>query len=183
MNRNQWITIAVAAVNLVLIALFPPFDWLSSTTRGTPVFAGFGFAFTEHGHQQLNWSFLQLEFFVVLANAAIAWLLLRTRPARARRWDGQKIVLAGVALNLLLILLFPPMQRTAALVRAILPSFDGFYFVLGHHPDLAIVTNLLYLEVLFVLVNGALLYLLFNRSRPVVLTASDRARMAAELRR
>jgi carbon-monoxide dehydrogenase large subunit len=36
MNKLQWITLAVAAINLALIALFPPFDYLPPTAAEVP---------------------------------------------------------------------------------------------------------------------------------------------------
>jgi hypothetical protein len=45
----------------------------------------------------------------------------------------------------------------------VLPSFQGFYFIFQAGPMLSIVTPLLYLEVMFVLFNGAILWLLFKR--------------------
>jgi hypothetical protein len=44
-----------------------------------------------------------------------------------------------------------------------LPSFQGFYFILMAGPKLIIVTPILYLEAIFVLFNGAALWLMFNR--------------------
>jgi hypothetical protein len=46
-----------------------------------------------------------------------------------------------------------------------LPSFDGFYFIFGDHGKRTIVTQLLYLEVIFVLTNGAIMWLLFRKTK------------------
>ena len=70
MNRHQWITLAVAAANLLLVGLFPPFDYLSTARSVAPAFDGFGFVFAEQSNRALNSSFLQLEMLVILANAA-----------------------------------------------------------------------------------------------------------------
>ncbi|MBK8121874.1 MAG: hypothetical protein IPK39_24140 [Sulfuritalea sp.] len=66
------------------------------------------------GSQQnriLNADFLTLEIMVVLINACIGLLLLRNPPARKRQLPGgnrrQRVVLSLVALNLVLVLLFP----------------------------------------------------------------------------
>jgi hypothetical protein len=184
-NKHQWITLGVAAANMALILLFPPFDYTSPTRASVPIFDGFYFVFNDNAPRTVNSSFLQIELFVVLVNTAIAWLLLRDAPEQqnSQRVDWQKVVLFGVGLNLLLVLLFPPMQNYYAVTRAVLPSFDGFYFLFGDHAKRALVTQLLYIEVLFVLANGAMLWMLFRKSQPVVVSSATRAAMAAELQR
>jgi hypothetical protein len=185
MNKYQVMTLVVAVVNLILVFLFPPFDYISPARGNIPTFEGFDMVFGEHPNRAVNSSFLQLEAFVILANAAIAWLLLRDKPQveeEKKSTDWQRIVLFGVGLNLLLVLLFPPMENYYAVTRAALPSFDGFYFLFGEHGKRTIVTAILYIEVFIVLVNGALLYLLFRNTRPAQLGAGDRAAIIAQLR-
>ncbi|MBI2316738.1 MAG: hypothetical protein HYY28_03655 [Betaproteobacteria bacterium] len=185
MNRYQWITIALALGNLVLIGLFPPYDYVPAARAYAPTFDGFYWVLGEQGGRVVNSSFLQLEIFVVCANAAIAWLVLRGRPQPqgGRGIDWQRVVLFGVGLNLVLVLLFPPMQNIVAVTQALLPSFDGFYFVFGEHGRRTIVTPILYLEVIFILVNGALLYLLFSKAKSGELTPEQRAALLEELKR
>ncbi|MCC6472994.1 MAG: hypothetical protein IT514_04535 [Burkholderiales bacterium] len=187
MNRLQWITLALAALNLALILLFPPFDLRPLAAGGVGAFQGFGFVLSEQPGRTLNAGFLQIEIFVVAVNAALAWLLLRERPRprveTGRRLEWNRVVLAGLALNLLLVLLFPPMQYTGAVTRAALPSFESFNFLFGSRADMAIVVDLLYLEIVFVLVNAGLLFLLFRKGAAAELTPAARARLAAELRR
>jgi len=77
----------------------------------------------------------------------------------------QKIALWVGAFNLAVILLFPPFEYFYAVTGAMLPSFQGFYFIFSAGPMLMIVTPILYLEVVFVLFNGAVLWLLFNKSK------------------
>ncbi len=170
MNKYQWITLIAAAVNLALVWLFPPYDYISATRNNVPTFDGFHFMFSQQGSNlQVNSTFLQLEFLVILLNAAIAWLLLKGRSeaegSGKKSVDWQRIVLIGVGINLLLVLLFPPMENFYAVTRAALPSFDGFYFIFGEHGARTIVTQLLYLEVMFVLANGAILWLLFRKTK------------------
>ncbi len=187
MNRLQWITLLLAAINLVLVWLFPPFDYISQSRLNVATFDGFAWAFLERPNYVVNNSFLQLEMFVVALNAAIAWFLLRDRPTVAARpkksVDWQRIVLFGVGINLLLVLLFPPMENYFAVTKAALPSFDGFYFLFGDHGARAIVPQMLYIEVIFILINGAMLYLLLRKGGGVGLTPAQRAVMAAELRK
>ncbi|MFM9967559.1 MAG: hypothetical protein ACKVQK_04025 [Burkholderiales bacterium] len=187
MNRLQWITLVVAAFNLMLVWLFPPFDYVSQARSGVATFDGFAWAFDERPNYVVNKSFLQLEFFVVLLNAAIAWLLFRDRAAKKltgkKSIDWQRVVMFGVGINLLLVLLFPPMENYYAVTRAALPSFDGFYFLFGDHGARAIVPQMLYIEVIFILINGALLYLLLRKGGGAELTPAQRAALAAEVRR
>ena len=170
MNRYQWITLIVAAVNLALVRLFPPYDYFSAAFNNVPTFDGFHFFSTDAGSNlQVNTAFLQLETFVIVFNAVIAWLLLKTRidahVLQKKKTDWQRLVLIGVSLNLLMVLLFPPMENYYAVSRAALPSFDGFYFIFGEHGARTIVTQLLYIEVIFVLINGAMLWLLFRKTK------------------
>jgi len=185
MNKYQAIALVVAVLNLILVYLFPPFDYVSPTRGNVPTFEGFAFVFGDHGNRTVNESFLQLEAFVILANAAIAWLLLKERPQTesGRGMDWQRVVLFGVGLNLLLVLLFPPMEHYYAVTRAALPSFDGFYFLFGDHGERTIVTAILYIEVFMILVNGGLLYLLFRHAKPVQIGDGDRATIIEQLKR
>ena len=189
MNKFQRIAIAVALLNLILVLLFPPYDYVSAARNNVATFDGFGFYFSAQPNRVLNEGFLQIELFVILANACIAWLLLGRKPDDKKgnaqdtpRVDWQKVVLIGVALNLLLVLLFPPMQNYKAITKAALPSFDGFYFVFGAYEKYVIVTPMLYIEVIFILINGAMLYLLFRKAKPVDMNAAARA-LAAEMKR
>ena len=185
MNRYQWLTVVLGAINLALVGFFPPFDYVPPARALAPAFDGFYWAFGDQGTRVINSGFHQVELFVVCANAAIAWMLLRTRPQKdaRRKVDWQKVVLLGVGLNLVLVLLFPPMQNFVAVTRAMLPSFDGFYFIFGDHANRTIVTQILYLEVIFILINGALLYLLFSKTKSDELSAEERAALIEELKR
>ena len=187
MNRLQWITLGLAGINLVLVYLFPPFDYVSEARANVATFDGFAWVFSERPNYVVNQSFLQLEFIIVLLNAAIAWLLFRERAAPKgndkKSIDWQRIVLFGVGINLLLVLLFPPMENYYAVTKSALPSFDGFYFLFGDHGARAIVAQILYLEVIFILINGARLFLLLRKGGNVELTPAQRAAMVAELRR
>lgn len=184
MNRQQAIALAVAAANLGLALAFPPYDYLSLARGNVPTFGGFHFAGSAPANALLNQSFLTLEVFVVLINAGIAWLLLRDAPALAVRRisRGQRGVLWLMAINLVLILLFPPFENYYAITRAALPSFDGFYFLFGDNAQRQIVSTLLYIEVALVLVNGGLLWLLFADGRGNKLTAEEKRALAKALR-
>jgi len=166
MNNRQKFALWVGAGNLVMLLLFPPVDTFSITDIKAPIFAGFHFAGTLNAHEIINGNMLFLEMAVLLVNVAIAWLLFRDKsnPARAKKhFDYQNAILLTVAANLTVILLFPPFEYAYAMTKAVLPSFQGFYFIFQAGPMLSIVTPLLYLEVMFVLFNGAILWLLFKR--------------------
>lgn len=164
MNRFQRVAVWIAAGNLLLILLIPPFDQHTIATALAPAFAGFYFAFNPPLYGQINESVLVLEALVVLINTGIAWLLLRDRgPAAGKsKLSLQSAVLIGIGANLVLMLLFPPFASVFTVTNAVLPSFEGFYFIFQQQPNHAIVTSLLYIEVVFILVNGALFWLLLN---------------------
>lgn len=185
MNKYRAIVIAIAVLNLLLVFLFPPFDYISPARSNVPTFEGFGFAFRDDPGHVINSNFLQIEVIVVLANASIAWLLLGDRKSApaGRSIDWQRVVLLGMGLNLLLVLLFPPMENYYAVTRAALPSFDGFYFLFGEHGKRAIVTAILYIEVFVILINGALLYFLFRRAPTRELSRAERAAMIEQLQK
>jgi hypothetical protein len=184
MNRNQAIALAIAAANVVAIILFPPFDVYSIAARQLPVFGGFDFYFNRNQYMIVNTSVLALEFMVVLVNAAIAVLLLGTRQSAARRprISLQHATLVVVAVNLIVILLFPPFESVFAVSKATLPTFEGFYFIFAHHSNLVIVTTILYLEVAFVLVNGALFWLIFHERKFAVMTRDQMYKTAQQMR-
>src|SRR5450759_524143 len=167
MNKYQAVTALVAALNLLLMLLFPPYDYLSYTHNNVPNFDGFLFAFGDHPNRVVNNDFLSIEIFTVLINATIAWVLSRDRARLRRRLDRQNLVLLGVALNLLLALLFPPFQDHYTASKALLPSFDGFYFVFGDNSMRVIV--------------AAMLWLFFCQPAPRELTAAERFAQPAEL--
>ena len=58
MNRLQWITLLLALLNLVLVCLFPPFDYLSQSRSNVPTFDGFAWAFSERPNYIVNSSFV-----------------------------------------------------------------------------------------------------------------------------
>ena len=58
-------------------------------------------------------------------------------------WLDQRPILRQVAINLVLILLFPPFEYYYAISKAALPSFDGFYFVFDDNRQRQIVATLL----------------------------------------
>ncbi len=184
MNRQQAIALWVAAANLVLVLAFPPYDYISLAQGYVPTFGGFHFVGTAPPNSLLNHNFLILEEIVILIDAGIAWLLLREQATNAggRFSRGQRAVLWLVAINLVLILLFPPFEYYYAISKATLPSFDGFYFLFGDNAQRQIVSPLLYIEVALVLANGGLLWLLFAEGRGARVSTAQKRALAESLR-
>lgn len=166
MNHKQKIALIAGVINLIVLLLFPPIDSSSSTDARALEFSGFNFVLTLGVNEVVNGNMLFLEVMVLLVNMAIAWLLLQDIKKSAGvkgRINFQNAILLIVAINLTVILLFPPFEYVYAVTKAILPTFQGFYFIFAAGPMLTIVTPLLYLEVMFVLFNGAIFWFLFNR--------------------
>lgn len=186
MNNAQRIALIATVANLLLLLLFPPYDYVSLQRGNVPTFAGFYFAFSAHHNRIVNANFLALEIIVVLINACIAMLLLRNPPQRQRRDTGgnrrQRAVMVLVAINLVAILLFPPFEYFSAITKAAVPSFEGFYFLFGDNSQRQLVTAILYIEVALVLINGGLLWLLFKDKEPETASAEQVRALAQGIR-
>lgn len=185
MNRQQLIAISIAAANLLLLLLFPPYDYVGLKHGNVPTFDGFYFALAGHANRVVNINFLTLEVIVLLVNAAIAWLLLRERPLGRGAPGGnryQRSVLGLVAVNLVLIVLFPPFENYVAVSQAALPTFEAFYFVFGDNSQRQLVTSILYLEFVAVLVNGAILWMLLKDRGQEQLSADEIRQLAEKVR-
>ncbi len=180
MSRAQKSLLAMTVLNLALILLFPPFDDYSVTSNDIAIFGGFRFILNSTPNAALNRSFLFLEIAVVLINAAIFWLISLENSSRQEKnkFNYRKATLILVAANLIAILLFPPFEYISNMSRAAIPSFEGFYFLFTRPPYRVIVTPILWLEVIFILINGALLLLAFREKRVL---RDDSEAKAAEL--
>jgi hypothetical protein len=185
MNRKQAIALAVAAANVVLIMLFPPFDIYSIAKAQVPVFAGFDFYPSRNQYMVVNMSMLSLELFVVFINAGIAWLLLSTPKVAVTRgrMSFQNATLLVVAVNLVVIILFPPFDSVFALTKASIPTFEGFYFIFARQSNHVIVTAILYIEVFFVLINGAIFWLIFRDKSAAAPTPEEALKVVMEIRK
>jgi hypothetical protein len=186
MNKAQRIAFILAVANLVLLWLFQPYDYVSLQRGSIPTFDGFYFIFGSHPNRVVNANFLTLEIIVSLINAGIAFLLLRDPPVRQRLRVGgnrrQRAVLTLVAINLVLVLLFPPFEYFAAISKATLPSFEGFYFLFGDNSQRQLVTTILYIEVALILINGGLLWLLFKDQEEEAASAEQIRALAQRVR-
>ncbi|MDP1995805.1 MAG: hypothetical protein Q8J90_01270 [Gallionella sp.] len=184
MNRRQKIALWVGTANLAVILLFPPFDSFSFTDTKALIFAGFQFVFSRGANEIINSDVLFLEIVVLLVNVGVAWLLLRDTgrvPDTKRHFNYQNAILLMVAANLTVIMLFPPFEYFYAITSALLPTFQGFYFIFSAGPMLTIVTPILYLEVMFVLFNGAVLWLLFRKDKIPELSPQEAMQLMREL--
>ncbi len=179
------IALAIAATNIVLILLFPPFDAYSIGKSQMPVFAGFYFYPDRTEYMVVNTSLLFLEFFVILINTCIAYLLLRAKKVQVikPRFPWQNAALLVVAVNLVVILLFPPFESVYAISRASIPTFEGFYFVFARQKNHVIVATVLYIEVIFVLINGAIFWLVFRDKSDAPPTPEEAMQMLLEMRK
>lgn len=184
MNLKQKIALGLGAVNLAVLWLFPPYNSFSFTDTKALIFAGFHFRFARAVNEVINGDVLFLEMVVLLVNVGIAWLLLRDAKnsvAAKGLFNSQNAILMVMAANLTLIILFPPFQLFYAVTSALLPTFDGFYFIFMAGPMLTIVTPILYLEVIFVLFNGTVLWLLFNRVKERELSPQEAMELMRKL--
>jgi len=163
MNRHQAIVLAVLAANLVVMLMFPPHDSIALGRGGGETFDAFYFALERHYNKVVDSNLLLLELYWVVINAAIAWLLLRDRPrGDTPLMSARSGVMVLTVVNLVLIMLFPPLENYASTLRAGGSYFDGFYFIFGDKWQRHFYIPLLYMEVLWVLINGALLWLLLR---------------------
>jgi hypothetical protein len=180
MSKVQKVVLALTALNLLLILMFPPFDDYSVTSHDIAIFGGFRFFLSAAPNSVVNTSFLFLEIAVVLINAAIFWLisLENQQKGDSHQFGYRKATLFLVAANLIVVVLFPPFEYISNMTRATIPSFEGFYFLFAHPPNRVIVTPILWLEFIFVLINGALLLLAFKERKVL---RDDTDTKAAEL--
>lgn len=161
MNSSQATALIVAAAGLGLMLLFPPYDSMA-IGRGAPTLDAYYFVFDRQYNKTINSDLLFLQLGWVMLNAATGWLLLRNySPDTAIMTRRTAVILLGIA-NLALVLLFPPFENYASSARFSGTYFDSFYFLFGDKWQRHIYVPLLYLEVLYVLVNTALLWLLFR---------------------
>ena len=72
MNRKQQLAMLITVINLAVLLLFPPYDYVALARDGVATFSGFHFVFGEHENLLLNQNFLTLEIIVVLLNACVS---------------------------------------------------------------------------------------------------------------
>ncbi|MGB7543866.1 MAG: hypothetical protein WBM28_17840 [Burkholderiales bacterium] len=164
MNRFQEVIFVATLVNLAVMLLFPPYETVVMGL-GVTTFDAFYFILARHHNKFIYWNLLLIEMYWVLINAAIAWILLRRRRPSRRLMSRRNATLVFVSANLVLILLFPPFENYASVLKLAGTYFDSFYFAFGDKGRRQFYVPLLYLEVWWLLLNGAVLWLRF-RERP-----------------
>jgi hypothetical protein len=166
MNRYQKILALIAAGNLALLLLFPPFLENSLRLRAAAQFESFYFVFSTMGSKKIFTELLTLEVFFVLINTLAGWLALNKPPAAPGQPETPINVNLGLTLfgiaNFAVIFLFPPFEHYSSLILPSLPGFDSFYFVLGDKMHRKFFAPLLYLECVLLIANLLTLWLLFN---------------------
>jgi hypothetical protein len=158
MNRQQKIVLGGAFLNALVLMTFPPCD-VESLMRGTPTFDAFYPIFAIPPGRAINADILYCALAAVMANAAAAWALLASAKHGRPRVDPGNLVVALGFLNLALVFGFPPFEAQPLAGRFGGGTFDGFQFVFGGGARRTIFVPLLYLEVVFVLVNACAFWL------------------------
>lgn len=161
MNRFQKLVLVLAAANAVAIALFPPYD--RESLAGTPVFDAFHPIFAAPASGLINANLLYTALFAVFANAAALWLALASGKDGRPRFDpGNLVVILAIA-NLALVFLFPPYETPPVSGKfGGGGGFDGFQFALGGTGRRTIFIPLLYIEVIFALLNACVAWLVLR---------------------
>jgi hypothetical protein len=163
MNRYQRLLVIVAAIDVLLTVLFPPFSDRPLLRGASPNFSGFLPLFSALGQKPLHVELLTLQLMFIVANLLAGILALRTRREQELPRFGFGFGIGCFAfVNLAILLLFPPFTTYSSVLRVTAPSFDGFYFVWGNRSARPIYVPLLYLELVFVTVNALALYLVFG---------------------
>jgi hypothetical protein len=94
----------------------------------------------------------------------------------------QRCILTLIAVNLIVVLLFPPFENYLSITRAALPTFEGFHFIFGDNSQRQLVSPILYIEVALVLINGGLFWLLFKDKGREEISAEQMQALAKRVR-
>jgi hypothetical protein len=162
-NQYQKVIVVVAALNIVLLLMFPPVLGTSILRSAGHGFDSFMPLYQVLGKRQIYWDLLTIEIIFIAINALAAWLVMQhsgEKPGRRVAFDHGLLIFG--AMDLALIFCFPPFQQYSTLIRVEMPRFDGFYFLLGDKMQRHFYVPLLYLECMVILVDLLLLYLMFN---------------------
>lgn len=179
MNRFQKIVLGGALANLVVLALFPPYD-VESLVRGAAVFDAFHPVFAAPPNSLINANLLYFGLFAVFGNAALAWLLLASgKDGRPRVDPGNLVVLMAFA-DLMVVFLLPPYEAVPVSGRFGPGTFDGFYFALGGTVRRTIFLPLLYIEVMYVLLNACAFWLALRERAAATVMDEAIGRMISE---
>lgn len=173
MNSYQKKLLAVLAANVLLVLLFPPFDSLAigfgGAGRNGATFDAFYFVFDRQYNKVVNTGLLFLELSWLMVNGTLGWLLLRNYDPAKAMISARNAVIVFAAVNVAVMILLPPFENYASALRISGTYFDGFYLLFGDKWQRRFYVPLLYLEIFWVLINSAAIWLMFRDSpRPQV---------------
>ena len=163
--KAQKTILIITALNFLLILFFPPFDDYSVTSYDYATFGGFRFFLHAPPNSAVNTNLLFLECAVVLIDAAIFWLISienGQNQHRRKKFNYLNASRVLVATNLVIVMLFPPFEYVSNMSFTRIPSFEGFYFIFAYPPYRVIMTPILWIEIIFVLLNGAVMQFAFR---------------------
>ena len=162
MNRSQWVLIGVVSINALLMILFAPYQSLSPWRGALPSFDAYYFIFDRHFQKVLDSNLLFLQLGWLALNMGCGVLLLQNHDPKRAFLSRRSAVILIAGLNLILIALFPPFESYSSVSKVFNGYFDGFYFAFGDKAHRAFYRPMLYMEVLIVLVNACVLWLLYR---------------------
>lgn len=162
MNGARRVITVVATVNIVVMLLVPPCDSLMLGRGALPTFDAYYPIFDTHPRRYINTDLLFIQIAWVLVNYLAALLFW----APDRRGAGLRALLAWGLCNAGLMLLFPPFENYSSASRVVATHFEGFHFVFGDRAQRPVYLPLLYLELIVLALNGAVLWLAMGRARP-----------------
>jgi hypothetical protein len=164
LRKSHAVLLAFVVGNLALVFAFPPCDYLSLARPGLPTFDGFQPIFDFPLNRRINEDFLTLEVLVILINGCLGWLLINHASGPAAYSRLTRGLIGFLAFDLILIMLFPPFADYRSISRSFIPSFEGFYFVFGDNSRRRLVEEVLCLEIVMLLANAALVWLILRES-------------------
>lgn len=165
MNRYQNAIAVIAALNLVLLMIFPPFLDYSLQRGAVRSFESFYFLLMAPPGRIVHQELLTIEVMFVVANALAAWLALNSTEGVDFHLSGSAMIRGFVwfaVANLAVILLFPPFEPYQSMVRGPQEGFDGFYFVFGDKRNRHFFAPLIYLELILVSIDLLIAWLVFG---------------------
>jgi hypothetical protein len=163
MNQYQKVIVVVAALNVLLLLLFPPVLDTSILRHASHSFDSFSPIFLIWGTRQIYWDLLAIEIIFVVTNALAGWLVMQHSGERSEhRLNVSQGLLIFGAVDVALVFCFPPFEQYSSLIRFEMPRFDGFYFLLGDKMQRHFFIPLLYLECMVIAVDLLVLYLMFG---------------------
>jgi hypothetical protein len=183
MNRYQKAIATMAALDILLLLLLPPFLDSPLQRGASRSFAGFYFLFMAPAGHGIDEPLLSIEILFVVVNALAAWLALTPKNGVSDHLADSALargLLLFVVADLALILLFPPFEPYSSLIRTVREGgFDGFYFAFGDKRHRHLFLPFLYLEVIFVAINTLVAWLVFGLLRGTLSAADEQLVEAA----